>query len=329
MFPRVDIAPSGAWIATDCNPDGSVFVETSAGIRMELGPRQPNNPACPRYQSDGLGHVYMVAWDGANVFGRHLVFDELGEYVEERPHFDATQGIAMGILDVTFDGQILWWNGNSARTVDGLTLLNWRERGDFIVGVLADTWLGISVYEKSSARWFRAFPYDVQLFAGIAVNGTVSAQGEGGGFIPRSAWLASPFDPHHVDHDDAPHTDHADVPHTDHADAPHTDHADVPHTDQHTDVPEPTMTRNAVLVDEVWYEVEELPHPDAGPEFGPVVGVSRVTDGFMLKVRGNGVVEFEAGTPGADERCIPVDGAYVAIRDDVVIVIEKAGPWSR
>jgi len=200
MFPRVDVSPQGGWVYTDCNPDGSVFVLTAVGQRMELGARQPNNPSCVRFQTDQNFHLYMVAMgaDGQSVFGRHLVFDAAGHYLREEPYFDADMGIAMGVLDVTVDGQILWWNGNSSRTVDGLQLLNWRERGDFIVGVLSDTWLGISVFEKSTKRWYRAFISDVQLFPGIAEDGTVAAQGEGGGFIPRSQWLGAPFDPHDV-----------------------------------------------------------------------------------------------------------------------------------
>ena len=205
MFPRVDVSPQGGWVATDCNPDGSVFVQTSVGQRMELGARQPNNPACPRLQTDDHFHVYMVAMgaDGASVFGRHLVFDAAGYYVEERPYFDATLGIAEGILDVTVDGVILWTGQSKAREVDGLTLLHWRERGDYIVGVLAHTWLGISVFDKPSKRWYRAFVSDVQLLPGIAEDGTVAAQGEGGGWIPRSTWVGAPFDPHHIEPDPA------------------------------------------------------------------------------------------------------------------------------
>jgi len=200
MFPRVDVSPQGGWVYSDCNPDGSVFVATSVGQRMELGARQPNNPAVPRFQTDNNFHLYMVALtaDGQGVFGRHLIFDAAGYYVREEPHFDADMGLAMGVLDVTVDGVILWWNGNNSRMVDGLQLLNWRERGDYIVGVLAHTWLGISVFEKPSKRWYRAFVSDVQLLPGIADDGTVAAQGEGGGFIPRSTWVGAPFDPHDV-----------------------------------------------------------------------------------------------------------------------------------
>ena len=87
------------------------------------------------------------------------------------------------------------------------------------------------------------------------------------------------------------------------------------------------MNRNVVYVDNCWHEVEEVPHQDAGPEHGPVVGVVRVKDSQILKVRSDGRVEFEAGSPGADERCIPVPGGYVALRDKTVVV-RRAGPWT-
>jgi Ig-like domain CHU_C associated len=387
LFPRVDVSPVGGWVYGDCHADGNVFVRTSVGA-MGLGLLQGNNPICPRFQTDQKFHVYMVALDaaGTGVVGRHLIFDQHGYYVEERPYFDATLGIAMGILDVTAEGEIIYRNGGNSLIVDGLQLLDWRERGDYIVGVLAHTWLGISVFVKSTRKWYRAFISEVQLFPGIAEDGTVSAQGEGGGFIPRTQWLEAPFDPHDVPDVITPpvitnqpqsvtvaqgesatfsvvatgtaplHYQWAvqglggpvgmDAPTfttppleasaevwvtvsnaagsvtSAHAVATVTVPIDPP------DPVEPTMNYCVVLVDEVWYEVEEVPHPDTGPEHGPVVGVKRVSDGFMLKVRSNGHVEFEAGSPGADERCIPVPGGYVALRE-ATIVVEKAGPWSR
>ena len=87
------------------------------------------------------------------------------------------------------------------------------------------------------------------------------------------------------------------------------------------------MNRNVVYVDACWHEVEEVPHGDAGPTYGPVVGVVRVSDGLILKIRHDGKVEFEQGSPGADERCIPVPGGYVALREKSVVV-RRAGPWT-
>jgi Ig-like domain CHU_C associated len=362
-----------------------VYVKTAVGVRLELGPRQPNNPACPRFQTDERFHVYMVGWTGAEIYGRHLLFDPHGNFISEEPNFDASLGQAMGILDVTVDGVILWWNGSSAREVDGLQLLNWRERGDYIVGVLAHTWLGISVFVKSTQQWYRAFISEVQLFPGIAEDGTVAAQGEGGGFIPRAQWLEAPFDPHDVPDVVEPpvitkHPKSVTIEQGDlttlaveatgteplHYAWYSSDSAEVVGEDRSTyttpeldetviiwvvvenaagkvtsehatvtvtvpidpiDPVEPNMTRSTVLVDDVWYEVEEMPHPDAGPTYGPVVGVKRVSDGWMLKVRSDGHVEFETGSPGADERLIPVPGGYVALRE-ATIVVEKAGPWS-
>lgn len=204
-FPRCDVSPVGGWVASDCHADGSVYVNTSAGQHLELGPRAPINPACPRYQTDGLFHLYMVAVEKdettgeiKQIFGRHLIFDALGHYLSERDHFDASAAGSQGILDVTPQGEILWWDQHNWREIDGLVLRSPRERGDFIVGVLQENWLGISVYEKSTGHWYRAFPYDVQLLAGIATDGTVAAQGFGGGFIERADWVTRRFDPHHV-----------------------------------------------------------------------------------------------------------------------------------
>ena len=202
LFPRCDVSPVGGWVASDCHPNGHVFVKTSAGLTMELGPRHPDNPACPRFQVDGLFHLYMVAVtpDKATgqpiIFGRHLTFDPLGHFIEERQPFDAKQAGSQGILDVTPDGEILWWDLYNWLVIDDLVLRSPRERGDFIVGVLQEHWLGISVYEKSTGHWYRAWPYDTQLLPGIAADGTVAAQGEVGGFIERSDWITRRFDPH-------------------------------------------------------------------------------------------------------------------------------------
>jgi len=88
------------------------------------------------------------------------------------------------------------------------------------------------------------------------------------------------------------------------------------------------MNRNVVYVDNCWHEVEEVDHPDAEQKvFGPVVGVVRVKDGLILKIRNDGRVEFEQGSPGADERCIPVPGAYVGLREKTAVV-RRAGPWT-
>ena len=319
FFPRCEVAPGGAWVSCDCHADGSVYVDTSAAHHLELGPRPCDKPACVRYQTDGLFHLYMVAWDGTKVYGRHLVFTQQGQYREEREAFDASGAGSQGILDVTVHGEILWWDAWNWIDVDGLVLRNARERGDYIVGNLQETYLGNSVFVKSTGQWYRAWAYDTQLLPGIAEDGTVASQGEGGGFTYREDWLTRPFDPHVPITPIDPPIDPIDPP---------IDPIDPPIDPIDPVDPEPTIMRSTVLVDKIWFEVEEVPHPDAGPTHGPVVAAARVSDGHMLKVRTNGHVEFEAGTPGGDERLIPVPGAYVALRDVGPVVIEKAGPWA-
>lgn len=97
-------------------------------------------------------------------------------------------------------------------------------------------------------------------------------------------------------------------------------------------VPDPEdEMRSAVFVDEKWQTVLEESHQDAGPEHGPLVGVRRKGDGFLLKVRGDGkTILFEPGDrPGADERLIPTPGGYYAERPGGNVLIKRAGPWNQ
>jgi hypothetical protein len=324
-FPRCDVNPTGSWVACDCDEGGGrVYVQTSAGERHDLGPRHPDNPICPRWLPGRS--VFRVAWVDIVAQGRTIDVDGHGFRIPgSESTFDASLAGSQGIRDIDEAGTIHFKDATDALAIDGLTLLHWRERGDYIVGVLAHTWLGISVFEKSTRRWYRAFPYDVQLLPGIAENGTVAASGENGGFIPLATWLTSPFDPH-VEPIEPPIEPPVELP-------PIEPPIEPPPIDPpiHPPPVEVAVIRAAVFVDNCWQQVYEVDHQDHNHEdHGPVVGARRVKDDQLLKVRHDGEVEFEAGeTPGADERLLPVPGGYLADREDGTFFIERAGPWEQ
>jgi hypothetical protein len=198
-FVRNDINQDGVWVET-WDWQGQVYLKTSTGLSAHLGSRNGNNPHAVRRQNSGVFNVYRIYTpNGINNVGALLQISADGTHVQGGPFpFDAEAGGSQGIRDVTTDGQIIWQQPNG-RIVDGFTLLDAKERGDYIVGVFADTWLGVSIFRKSMGDWFRVYPYDLALIPGLAENGTVAVSAEPGGFIPKADWLTRPFNPHVID----------------------------------------------------------------------------------------------------------------------------------
>ena len=197
LYPRVDIGPTGVWVAGETYADDTYAIKSSAGVNLNVGPCFGVNPGCVRLQTDGLFHVYVIAFVSGSRIGRHFRLAADGTAPVELATFSAVASGSQGIQDVTVDGIVQFWDQYHSRIVDGLTFFNTRERGDYIVGVLPyDPNNRVSVYVKSTDKWYRPSELNVQVLAGVDALGTVSIQAGGGGFFPKAGWLTHPFNPH-------------------------------------------------------------------------------------------------------------------------------------
>jgi len=326
FFPRVDINPDGVWVVGDCHTDGTVFIRTSAGEQHELGPRAPDNPICVRWLPERA--VFKVAWVNGYAQGQTIDVNGLGQRIpDSEGMFDASGAGSQGIRDIDEHGTIYFKDATDYRVVDGVELLHWRERGDYVVGVCLHTWLGVSVFVHSTATWYRAYPHHVDLLPGIGDNGTVAASGaDPGGFITLADWMTRPFDPHATTPPEPidPPIDPIDPP--DPPDPPDPVDPTEP-IDPIKPPPVTSQVRHALLMfEDGFVEVYERTHQDHGQNGRPYLALQSI-DGRVLAANADtGTLEWrDPGTvPGVWERFISVPGGYAILRDGYVGLVARA-----
>lgn len=205
-FIRCDISPAGRWAITyNWQADTWLNVSWMPG-QTNLGPHNGNNCHYVRRQRQIDGeqvvwrfHIYRIYTpDGKINKVAHYVSDggtilQLDDLNDEPP--DNSQGI----LDVTPDGQILFWPAHTIAVVDGCNVRDPLSRGIYTICTFQDTYLGASVFvsEGPDHGWYHVYEGDIQgLVPRIAENGTAALAGVG--FITKAEWLTRKFDPHGV-----------------------------------------------------------------------------------------------------------------------------------